>query len=824
MSRPDEWWDTAWRRARRAARALDARVRRLDARILDAARAGWRRASPALGRAVRPLGRLAAPLGRFAPRRTWRRLAAAGRMRALLGWARAHAPRPAQLAVLVGVILLVDWGLWETCGLGGCPDVARLTSYQPGGASALLDRHGRKFADLRPFDRAVVRLSSLPDYVAKAFVAVEDKRFYQHHGVDWRRVVGSALADLRAGAPAEGFSTLSMQLARNVWHDRIPGEERTLRRKLLEIRVAREIEHRFTKPEILELYLNHIYFGEGAYGIEAAAENYFHEHSKDLDLAQAATLAALPKAPSTYDPRRHPERARTRRNLVLALMVEQKRASPAAARKASAEKLGVPRHPPRTLEPPGFARYYVEEVRRELEDRFGDEIYDTPLRIVTTLDVDAEKAAEQELAHQLHWIERGGLGREHGPRYGASDAVTEDGTKYLQGAVVVMDVHSGDVLALVGGRDYRDSGYDRALEAHRQLGSAFKPFVYATALLQGYVPTQPIMDEPVRVGRGRNAWEPRNYDGRFRGVMTMRDALVHSENVPAVRLALRVGEGDVARVAHQVGIRSDIPSTPSMALGTAEVSPLEVTSAYTAFASLGRRAEPRLIRRVLDYDGHVLWAPEERGENVIDPGVAYVVTDMLRDVVDRGTGAAVRQVGFWGAAAGKTGTTSDNTDAWFVGYTPDIAASVWIGFDARRPIAHAATGGGAAAPVWGRIMRRIYAHRPMPQEWGRPSDVVLLPVDPPTGLVLQAGCRPSEGDAASEVFLASRVPASVCPRDEREDDTVGGVIGSVWAAVRGIFGGHDYRPPPPPPAPSSEAPGPTDPLLGAPRLPMESPA
>ncbi|MBI4409006.1 MAG: transglycosylase domain-containing protein, partial [Gemmatimonadetes bacterium] len=348
-----------------------------------------------------------------------RRLLPARAARALDRAARFRLRRPTVREALFGVaiLLLLLWVAWERCGMRGCPNVERLASYQPGGASVLLDRAGRPFADLAPVERAVVSLDSLPAYVADAFIAVEDKRFYQHTGVDWRRVVGAALADLRARGFVQGFSTITMQLARNVFPDRLPGARRTLKRKLLEIRVAREIEGKFSKGEILELYLNHIYFGRGAYGIEAAAQHYFRRPARRLTLAQAALLAALPKSPSTYDPRRYAESARGRRNLVLALMAEQGRVHAEEAESARAARLGVRREPPPRQEPAGLGPYFAEVVRRELEDRFGDLVYTAPLRIRTSLDRRFQQAAEEELSRQLRAIEAGAFGRFHGPRY-----------------------------------------------------------------------------------------------------------------------------------------------------------------------------------------------------------------------------------------------------------------------------------------------------------------------------------------------------------------------------------------------------------------------
>ena len=662
-----------------------------------------------------------------------------------------------------GAVLLA-WTTWMTCGLRGCPNVETLSAYQPGGAPVLLDRSGEEFARLRPVSRELVPLDELPDHVPAAFLAVEDHRFYDHGSIDWRRVGGSVLANVRAGGFAQGFSTISMQLARNVFPGRLPAAERSPRRKLLEMRVAGEIEDHFSKDEILELYLNHIYFGGSLYGIEAAARDYFGKSARDLTLAEAATLAAMPKAPNSYHPRNQFERSRERRGLVLSLMAEQGRISGEEADRA--QRSGVRVRPERAAREsdPGIAPYFVRAVRRLLEDRLGDALYGRPLRIHTTLDRSAQSAAENALDRQLRAVERGAAGRFDGPRYGGSGGVEEGGTTYLQGAAVVLDPATGDVLALVGGRDYRDSPYDRATQARRQAGSAFKPFVFAAALEAGYAPSQALSDEPLRLElAGGEVWEPSNFTGRHAGEVTLREAVVTSNNVATVRLAMAVGLDEVLQEARQAGLGGRLPETPSVALGTAGVTLLEMTAAYIPFTARGRTAEPRLVTRVEEEEGRLVWSRAASHGEMLDPDVAYLVTDLLQDAVRRGTGARVRDGGFRGAAAGKTGTTNDGHDAWFVGYTPDLVGGVWVGFDRPRPIAADASGGRIAAPAWGRMMAGIYRDRPAPPAWDRPASVVERDIDPASGLVLEEGCSPVDGRARAELFLADDVPASVCP-------------------------------------------------------------
>ena len=668
--------------------------------------------------------------------------------------------------LLTFVALVVLFAVaWQFCFFQGCPDVHKLSAHVAGGAPVLLDRNGKEFGDLAPVEGELVELKTLPAHVGEAFIAVEDQRFRDHGAVDLRRVVGALFSNVRSGGVDEGSSTITMQLARNVFPDALPGQQRTLKRKILEVRVAHEIEGEFTKDQILEMYLNHIYFGNGAKGIEAAARHYFGKPARQLTLPQAALLAALPKAPTHYDPRRHPKEAMERRNLVLQLMQDQGRVKAGEAEAARKSALGVvPRkRAQRAAAPP--AAWFAEEVRRQLEEEIGSDLYSGKLKIHTTLDANVQRAAEEELGRQLAAVEAGALGGFNAPRHAAGMDPTDEQTPYLQGAVVVLEAKTGDVLAWVGGRDFGHSHFDRVKSSRRQAGSAFKPFVYAAALESGRTLNTTLSDEPLRVSVDRRrTWEPKNFDGVFEGKVTLRDALVRSKNVATVRLAQEVGISRVQKLAEEAGVEPPIPDQPSMALGTVAVSPLELAGAFTTFATLGERVTPRLVTKVMGPDGDVIWeAGEPKRERVIEEPVAYLVTDALREALVRGTGASVSQTGFRGPAAGKTGTTNDGADAWFVGYTPDVVAAVWIGFDQRRPIMAKATGGRLAAPVWARTMMRLYQGRPMPAEWPRPAGIMEGMVDPSSGMLLASGCRPWAGTAYREVFMRGASPVTVCP-------------------------------------------------------------
>jgi penicillin-binding protein 1A len=705
-------------------------------------------------------------------------------------------------------LTLAGGAAWRTCDFAGCPDAGRLAVYRPGGAPLLLDRNGKVLATLVPDNLQQVNLRSLPEYLPAAFIAIEDRRFYGHGAVDWRRVAGAFGANLRARGVEQGFSTISMQLARNLFPQEIPGKERTVSRKLSEIRVAQQIEARFTKAQILELYLNHIYFGNGAHGLEAAAWQYFRQPAARLSLSQAALLAALPKGPTRYDPRRHPQHALGRRNLVLACMAAQGIITPERAAAAAREPLGARPAPERPLAAQTLAPWFVDEVRRQLEERFGETLYNRPMRVWTSLDLGTQRAAEEELGRQLHSIEAGRLGRSSrqaakGKRAKAGEDDGEDGKlagagggSRIEGAVVTLAADSGDVLAWVGGRDYAASQFDRVVNAHRQAGSAWKPFVYAAALARGVGLRQVIADTPLVVPLGGGAtWEPRNFDGRFDGRVTLRDALARSKNVPTVRLAEAVGYARIAALATDDGITEQIPLLPSMALGTVAVSPLEITAAYTTFANQGWRAAPRLVLRVERADGSLLWAaPEPKRRQVLDPAVVYLLDDALREAMIRGSGAPGLPPGFAGRVAGKTGTSTGGDDAWFVGFTPQVVTGVWIGFDEPRPIADLATGGRLAAPVFRHLMSRLYAGRTAPNWWPAPSGVESWPIDPESGLALSPGCAPLGGAGqppTREIFLVGHEAPFTCPGTVEAGGAITLQASAVTAPAAGDPNGDD---------------------------------
>jgi 1A family penicillin-binding protein len=604
-------------------------------------------------------------------------------------------------------------------------------------STVVYDRNGGLLAEIGPEARSWVRLVELPAFVGQAFVAIEDRRFYQHDGVDVVGVVGAIRDNLLHGFGSRGASTITQQLIGMMYPDEVDRREITLGRKLREAEMARALERRRSKAEILESYLNYLNFGHGWYGLEAAARHYFGSYAAGLTLAQAALLAALPKSPVQFDPRAHPERALARRNLVLQRMEQAHSLTPEAARAAMREPLGLAADDGYTVRAP----YAVEWVRRWLIERYGLASVNTGgLSAQTTIDPAVQAAADRALAAGLARVES--LPGYRWPRYRAARFHSPSTqTPYLQGLFVAVDPSSGDVLALVGGRDFRDSEFDRAVQGRRQAGSAFKPLVYAAALSAGLPPTLQLEDSPLSLPRGDGTrWTPENSSGTWSGPVTLRNALVGSINIPAIRLAMVTGLDSVAATAARLGLTTEIPRGAAVAIGAADVRPLELVAAYGAFATLGSYAPPRIVTLVQGSAGLPVFESIAQPTQVLDPRVAFQITDLLRDAVARGTGTAARHgVPEALPVAGKTGTTNDNTDVWFVGFTPDLVAGIWMGFDRPQTITPGAYGGNLAAPVWASFAAALYVRRPIPPPWQAPSGLVTLRVRRSDGRVATPG-------------------------------------------------------------------------------------
>jgi len=628
-------------------------------------------------------------------------------------------------------------------------------------SSLVYARDGTVLGDLGRQVRTSVPLASLPAHVGQAFIAVEDRRFYQHDGVDVVGFLGTIKDALRGHL--RGGSTITMQLVGNMHPDVVSRRERSLDRKLREQSAAREMERHYTKAQILEGYLNTIEFGHGWYGVDAAARHYFGVPASRLTLAESATLAALPKAPPAYDPIRHPERAKLRRDLILTLMERQHFITAAAAAAARREPVTVD-----SLARSGPAPYAVDAAAVEAAHQ-GVPVLDGGYRLYTGVDVSLEASAVDALRDGAAAVEaRPGYGN---PVYG-------QGGDYLQGAVVVLDPPTGEVRALVGGRDYLQSSFDRATNALRQPGSAFKPIVYAAAIADSIPANAIVADTALAIPLPDGTiYRPEDDDHQFLGLMTMREALVRSRNAVAVQLAERVGMDTVIALARRMGITTPIAPYPASAIGASAVRPIELVGAYAALTNGGTQVVPHVLTRVDDAAGRTLYtAPGAAGmlgagPVALDSGVAFIVRDMMRDVVDRGTAAAVRKtLGPSVPAAGKTGTTNDNTDLWFVGMTPALVAGVWLGFDTPRPIAAGAVGGTAAAPIWARIMARYDATHEMSRESGRqagrdpgawpaPAGLVTADLDRATGALADSTTPPER--RYTEYFLPGTEPAAL---------------------------------------------------------------
>lgn len=683
------------------------------------------------------------------------------------------------LAALVGLLAAgagLLW-LWPRCSGTSCPDVNALREYTPPQATRVYDRTGQILTHLAPERRIVVPLERIPATVVGAFLAVEDRRFFQHDGVDYRRAAGALVTDIRTLSFREGFSTITMQLARNVFPEHLT-REKTLRRKVWEVTLAWQIEEEFGKDEILEMYLNQINLGNGLYGVEAAAQGYFGKRAQDLNDVEAALLAAIPKAPTTYNPRRNPVQARARRDLVLSLMADAGVIDEQEAAQSREQDLGLV--PP--MEAKSSAPYFVQAVRRELQDRFGADFENAGLRVFTTIDPALQTAAQEALREQLAAVENDEIGNFRGVN--CTEEKVDDPSVCLQGMFVAMDAHMGDVLALVGGRNFALSQFDRATQAERQPGSAFKPILYATALEQRIPITTPLVAPTDSLG---------GYDGEYRPAdhvadsvdLDLRSGLRLSSNRAAVALGEMVGVENVVRQAKEMGLTTEIPPYPSTFLGAASVVPLELVSAFTAFANMGQRAYPRLILRVEDAQGKVLYESEIRREPVLSPEVAFLTTDLMTEVVERGTGWRVRQALPAGvAAAGKTGTTNDATDTWFVGVTPDLAAAAWVGYDTPKKIFPGAEGGNTASPIWGKAVAAYYETHPTPPPWMPPFDLVSATIDGASGMLATEGCPP--GEVRQEWFLPGTEPLDYCPI--HSDSGMGGWLRRRMSDIGRILG------------------------------------
>ena len=746
---------------------------------------------------------------------------------------RAQPAFPPKRSILRRVILIAFWsvvlalavGLGVAAGifaafLKDLPSLDGLEEYQPSIATTLYSDQDEPFHSFYEQRRILVPLDKVPVPLKQAVLAVEDARFFEHHGLSARAIARALVMNVLARRKAQGGSTITQQLARGLFLT----PEKNLSRKIKEALLSVEIEKRYSKERILELYFNLVYFGHGAYGVEAAAQTYFKKSVGELTLAEAALLAGLPNAPNRFSPIVDPERARRRRDHVLSRMVDEKFIARAEADAASRTPFNEALFTRSSV----IAPYFVEHVRQILEETYGAyALYNTGLKVYTTLNLRMHRAAEEALvgglrdldkAHGYRPVKAEGLrgrigpytprpgeilpgtvvslkpksievrvGRYHGEiqleslkwtKVANPSETFREGTPILvqvlrvndqhktlelgleqqpelEGAFVALDPRDGAVKAMIGGYDFERSKFNRATQAKRQPGSAFKPFIYAAAFDRGLTPSTVIDDSPIsfhtRVGGELVEWAPRNFDRKFRGPTTLRRALENSINVVTVKLLQEVGVDRVVRLAHQVGIESDLRREMALALGVSEVTPLELVSAYGVFANGGVRAEPFAIRRVTDQQGRTLEQHVTETQEVMRPETAYVLVNVMKGVIQRGTGARARVLDR--PLAGKTGTTDDATDLWFVGFSPSLVAGVWIGYDVKRSLGSAETGGRLALPIWVQFMQKALPDS-KDEDFPVPENVVAVLVDHQTGL----RAYPGDPDTIMEYFIKGAEP------------------------------------------------------------------
>ncbi|RII24954.1 MAG: penicillin-binding protein [Geobacter sp.] len=604
----------------------------------------------------------------------------------------------------------------------------------PAGYSSIriFDSHGRFAGRILPEKRYWVPIGRIPAFLQKAVVAVEDARFYEHGGIDVRGIARALVKDVVKGKLAEGGSTITQQLIKN----RYLSGAKTFERKFEEGRMAIEFERTYTKKQILEMYFNEIYYGNGAWGVAQAARLYFDKNPDELTDAECALLAGVPKNPGRYNPLGKPADVGRRRDVVLKRMVDLKVITPRQQKTLRA-------HPPSII-PPDQAPQYLAHLRHKLIERYGADIIEQGgLEVTAALDLNLQKKAEKIVREGVKRISPG-----------------------LQGALVCLDPSNGDVLAAVGGVDATRNSYDRAFSARRQPGSAIKPLIYAAALEEGITPSSIWDDTPVAYNRGNGAtWKPQNYGKEQYGELTLRKALAYSNNVITVKLLETVGVPRFVEFAGKMGVPLRAQNDLSLALGTEEVTLNELVLAYSPLANGGSRPEARTIIRIYDRNRRVWTENPPAVTPVLDPATAFVTTQMLKDVMEYGTAKSLKKFSREHPSAGKTGTTDDYRDAWFIGYTPQLITGVWVGYDKPRPGGKGFTGGAVAAPIWGEFMRTAVAAKPA-ADFPRPDAVVSVAIDPSTGCLATPDCPVQR----EEFYLPGTQPIDYCPKH-------GGLVG-----------------------------------------------
>lgn len=643
--------------------------------------------------------------------------------------------------------------------LSGLPSLTDLENIDPALVTRVYSEDGELIHELYKFNRVYIPIEKIPDNTIQALLSTEDRRFYSHWGIDVKRIPKVIFIDLTTLSFRQGFSTITMQLARNLYF----GFQKTLNRKLREIITAIQIERTYSKPEILEMYLNQAYFGHGVYGIQAAAKKYFDKDVSDLTVEESATLIPLLNLPAYYSPINHPDRALTRRNFVLRNMVVTGVLTQAQYDSLSQLPLQIKEFQLQSK----IAPYFTEYVRQQLQvigDSLGVNIFEDGLNVYTTLNSKVQAAVDS--AVYLHLPElQARVEKKLIPlkkKLNMPDSVFAEKSK-VQLAFVVINHQNGHIMAMIGGRDFVESKFNRAVQARRQPGSAFKPFLYTAAIDNGYTTVDKFLNQPVVViNPDGSRWDPENYTKTFGGLTTLREGLAGSINLVAVRLIQEITPAAVVDYAHKMGISTPLRPFPTLALGSSEVIPLELVSAFGIFANQGVRVEPVSITRIEDRYGNVIYKTPTRRNEVLSKATAYIITNMLESVVNAGTGGSLRwKYGFHKPAAGKTGTTNDFTDAWFVGFTPALTAGVWVGFDdPQLSLGRGESGAIAALPMWAEFIKRVYDSIKIPDEtFQQPTDVISLQVCEDSGELATNYCP----KILNEVFNIKYHPTEMCP-------------------------------------------------------------
>lgn len=644
----------------------------------------------------------------------------------------------------LGIIIVVILALFVTAALAGSsliyyvllkelPSIAALKDYRPSITTRVYADNNELIDEFFLEDRKVVKYEEIPKIVIQAFVAAEDARFFQHGGFDMQSMSRAFFKNIEAGRIVQGGSTITQQVAKSLYLS----PEKSYIRKIKEALLAYKIDRYLTKEEIITLYLNHIYLGHGTYGIEAAAQGYFGKSARDLTIPEAAMLAGLPKAPSNYSPYLHPDRAYQRQAYVLNRMLDDGYLTERERDRALSTVIKL-----RTIKPKDkIAAYFIENIRRYILEKYGsDVLYREGLEVYTTLNIQMQKAARDAVERGLKEME----GREN----------YEKGQVQVQGALFAMDAKTGAIRAMVGGRNFQRSEFNRATQSRRQPGSAFKPLIYTAAFDKGMTPSTVIVDAPIVYpdpNQPDGVWNPQNFDKKFQGPTTLHNALIHSRNIITIKVLEEIGVDYAASYANNMGISSPLSRNLSMALGTSGVTLQELVRAYGVLANEGKRVQPFFIRKIVDRTGQLFEETQPRTEQVIDPRIAFMSSYVMQDVVESGTGQRVKKLGR--PVAGKTGTTDDTRDAWFMGFTPSLVAGVWVGFDQERSMGRQEVGGRAAAPIWLYFAEKALEGTPI-EAFPVPDGIVFVKVDPKTG----APADPSQRGAIFECFLEGTTP------------------------------------------------------------------